>query len=62
MNSDYDDIINLPHYEPKRHPRMSMMARAAQFAPFAAVAGHDSAIREVARQNEEEPQEEDTMT
>ena len=31
----YDDIINLPHYEPKHHPRMSMWNRAAQFAPLA---------------------------
>ena len=46
---NYDDIIHLPHYEPKRHPRMSMAARAAQFAPFAAVAGHDAAIREESR-------------
>lgn len=46
---DYDDIIHLPHYEPKRHPRMPMAARAAQFAPFAAVAGHDAAIREEGR-------------
>lgn len=50
---DYDDIINLPHYEPKRHPRMSMMARAAQFAPFAAVASHDAAIREEGRVTDE---------
>ena len=50
---DYDDIVNLPHYEPKRHPRMSMMARAAQFAPFAAVAGHDAAIREEGRVTDE---------
>ena len=50
---NYDDIINLPHYEPKRHPRMSMMARAAQFAPFAAVAGHDAAIREEGRVTDE---------
>ncbi len=49
----YDDIVNLPHYEPKRHPRMSMMARAAQFAPFAAVAGHDAAIREEGRVTDE---------
>ena len=35
MTNDYDDIINLPHYEPKHHPRMSMWNRAAQFAPFA---------------------------
>ena len=46
MSTEYDDIIHLPHYEPKRHPRMPMAARAAQFAPFAAVAGHDAAIRE----------------
>ncbi|MBQ8463919.1 MAG: hypothetical protein IJ544_07385 [Prevotella sp.] len=49
MNTDYDDIINLPHYEPKHHPRMPMEARAAQFAPFAALAGYDSAIQESGR-------------
>jgi hypothetical protein len=49
MNTEYDDIIHLPHYEPKRHPRMPLAARAAQFAPFAAVAGHDAAIREEGR-------------
>ena len=47
MRNDYDDIINLPHYEPKHHPRMSMWSRAAQFAPFAALTGYDAAIREV---------------
>ena len=46
---DYDDIIDLPHYEPRHHARMTMAARAAQFAPFAAVAGHDEAIREEGR-------------
>lgn len=45
----YDDIIDLPHHESKRHPRMSMMNRAAQFAPFAALNGHDEAIAETAR-------------
>ena len=44
---NYDDIINLPHYEPKHHPRMSMWNRAAQFAPFAALTGYDEAIRSV---------------
>lgn len=38
---EYDDIINLPHYEPKNHPRMSMWKRAAQFAPFAALTGYE---------------------
>ena len=46
MTNDYDDIINLPHYEPKHHPRMSIWNRAAQFAPFAALTGYDAAIHE----------------
>jgi len=37
MNENYEDIINLPHHESKKHPKMSMLARAAQFAPFAAL-------------------------
>lgn len=45
----YDDIINLPHYEPKNHKRMSMYARAAQFAPFAALTGYDDSVKETAR-------------
>ena len=49
---NYDDIINLPHYEPKHHPRMSMWNRAAQFAPFAALTGYEAAIREVTEQRE----------
>jgi hypothetical protein len=43
----YADIIDLPHYEPKHHPRMSMWNRAAQFAPFAALTGYDAAIQEI---------------
>ena len=49
---NYDDIINLPHYEPKRHPRMSMWNRAAQFAPFAALTGYEDAIKDTALENE----------
>lgn len=48
----YDDIIDLPHYESKKHPRMSLEARSAQFAPFAALTGYDEAIRETARQTD----------
>ncbi|MCM1107445.1 MAG: hypothetical protein NC388_00140 [Clostridium sp.] len=44
----YGDIIHLSHYEPKFHPRMSVEARAAQFAPFAALAGHDEAVHRAA--------------
>lgn len=50
MSEDnYDDIINLPHPVSRKHPRMSMEARAAQFAPFAALTGHGAAIEETAR-------------
>ncbi len=45
----YDDIIHLPHHVSKVHPPMSMYQRAAQFAPFAALTGHDAAIRETER-------------
>ena len=44
----YEDIIGLEHYEPKNHPRMSREARAAQFAPFAALVGHDQVIEDTA--------------
>ena len=50
---NYEDIINLPHPVSKKHPQMSMMQRAAQFAPFAALTGYDAAINEAARKNGE---------
>lgn len=46
----YDDIINLPHHISKKHHQMSLEARAAQFAPFAALTGYDDAIKETSRQ------------
>ncbi len=49
MANNYDDIINMEHPTSKKHPRMSMYARAAQFSPFAALTGHDAAIAETAR-------------
>ena len=49
FDDDYSDIIGLPHYESKSHPRMSMHQRAAQFSPFAAVTGHDAAVKETER-------------
>ena len=45
----YNDIINLPHYQSKKRPHMSIYDRAAQFSPFAALTGHDEAIKETAR-------------
>ena len=49
MNNKYQDIINLPHYEPKKHPRMSIEARSAQFAPFSALTGYDDVVKETGR-------------
>lgn len=49
LNRDYADIIDLPHPTSKTHPRMSMLNRAAQFAPFAALTGFGQAIDETAR-------------
>lgn len=46
---NYDDIINLPHHVSDYHKPMSMRNRAAQFAPFAALSGHDDAIEETIR-------------
>lgn len=46
----YDDIIDLPRPISLRHKPMSMEARAAQFAPFAALTGHDAALAETARE------------
>ena len=48
-SKEYGDIINLPHPESRKHKRMSMRNRAAQFSPFAALTGHDAAIKETAR-------------
>lgn len=54
MKTPYDDIINLPHHISKRHPQMSLYNRAAQFAPFAALSGHDDAIEETVRLTDEQ--------
>ncbi|MCI8727386.1 MAG: YolD-like family protein [Hungatella sp.] len=45
----YDDIIHLPRHVSSRHPQMSLLNRAAQFSPFAALTGHEAAIHEAAR-------------
>ena len=45
----YDDIIDLPHHVSKVHPQMSIWDRSAQFAPFAALTGHEESIAETAR-------------
>ena len=55
-NTDkYNDIINLPHHVSPDRRHMSMIDRAAQFSPFAALTGHSEAIDEVARFTENAP-------
>ena len=49
MKGPYDDIIHLPRPVSRRRPRMSNLDRAAQFAPFAALTGHEEAVKETAR-------------
>lgn len=46
---EYDDIICLPHYRSKKRNSMSLYDRAAQFSPFAALTGFESAIEETGR-------------
>ena len=49
----YDDIINLPHHVSKKHPQMSLLDRASQFSPFAALTGHGDAVAEIERLTDE---------
>ena len=46
MFDNYEDIIDMPRHEPdeKKHPRMTVYNRAAQFAPFAALTGFEESI------------------
>ena len=53
MMNNYEDIINLPHHVSDKRPQMALRDRAAQFAPFAALTGHDEAIKETARLTDE---------
>lgn len=52
MDKDYSDMIHLPHHVSDKHPPMSRLNRAAQFAPFAALSGHEDNIRETGRLTE----------
>jgi len=53
MSENYDDIIDLPHHVSATRQQMSMMDRAAQFSPFAALTGYDAAIKETGRLTDE---------
>lgn len=58
----YDKIIALPRPVSKKHKPMSMIDRAAQFSPFAALTGYDAAVSETARLTDSRAErDEDTM-
>ena len=48
----YRHIIDLPHHVSAAHPPMSLYDRAAQFAPFKALAGYEDDAEETARETE----------
>jgi len=50
----YADIINLPRPVSRKHPPLTMKQRAAQFAPFAAVSGHEEAITKTTLEREQQ--------
>ena len=54
--NDYEDITNLPHHQSNTRPHMSLHARAAQFAPFAALTGYDDAVKEARRLTDGKPE------
>lgn len=59
-NRLYDDIIHLSHHVSAKHPQMSLLDRAAQFSPFAALTGFETVIEETARLTGEEAERRQT--
>lgn len=59
-DNKYSDIIHLPHHVSKVRPKMSMKDRAAQFSSFAAVVGHESAVKETARLTDQKKELDET--
>ena len=56
----YADIIHLPHHQSASRPQMSMLNRAAQFSPYAALVGFDGVIAETGRLTERKIELSDT--
>ena len=49
MSNGYEDMMTLSYPRPTKRKRMTMIERAAQFSPFAALTGYDAAIAETGR-------------
>lgn len=53
MKDTYEDILHMERPVSTRHTPMPLRNRAAQFAPFAALNGHEQAIEEAGRHTED---------
>ena len=49
MTEKYKPLLDMPHHTSSARPRMSREARAAQFAPFAALTGFEELVIETGR-------------
>ncbi len=49
-SEDYSDIIDLPHHQSERRPKMPIRKRAAQFKPFIPF---DGFLEELAKDGEQ---------
>jgi len=47
FNDYYEDIVELPHHVSSTRNKMTMLERAAQFSPFAALTGYNDAVKEM---------------
>lgn len=57
-SGQYDDMLDMPSHKSLKHPPMTLLARAAQFSPFAALTGYEDAIKRTEiRQIEKEEEE-----
>ena len=49
MTEKYELIMNMQRPRTEKHPKMSRLDRAAQFAPYSALSGYEDAVEETAR-------------
>lgn len=59
----YEDLVNIDYekIKSKRHAQMTRLQRAAQFAPFAALSGHEELIEETGKQHKADEIERETF-
>lgn len=55
VEQEFGDILYREHPTSAKHPRAGWQARAAQFAPFAALTGFEEMTREAGRQKQKKP-------